>query len=82
MYNVLDTELLQHGHRIPRLPPYHPDLDPIEKICALVKNWVAARNVTYKSEDVKKLAKQRFDDITPAYWTKICLHVEKIVNDA
>jgi transposase len=45
---ILDTELEKNGHRVLRLPPYHPELNPIEKIWAQVKNWVASRNVTYK----------------------------------
>jgi transposase len=43
-----------------RLPPYHPELNAIEKIWALVKNWVAANNVSFKLDDVEQLARTRF----------------------
>lgn len=33
----LDRLLEAHGHKVLRLPPYHPDFNPIEKICASVK---------------------------------------------
>lgn len=34
----LDNLLEAHGHNVLRLPPYHPDFNPIEKIWASVKN--------------------------------------------
>lgn len=78
---ALDTLLHQHGHTALRLPPYHPELNPIEKIWANVKNWVAARNVTFKLQDVRNLAIQKFDSITAAEWSAVCDHVDKIVNE-
>jgi transposase len=39
---VLKYSLLaRYGHVALRLPPYHPELKPIEKMWAMVKNWVA-----------------------------------------
>jgi len=43
---AIDCLLTEHGHRVIRLPPYHPDLNPIEKIWGIVR--VAAKNVTFK----------------------------------
>jgi hypothetical protein len=62
-----------------RLPPYHPELNPIEKIWVQVKNWVASRNVTYKLNDVIKLAGEQFSMTTPEEWAKVCGHVDKVV---
>ncbi|XP_050308995.1 uncharacterized protein LOC126745273 [Anthonomus grandis grandis] len=56
----LDALLEEHGHKVLRLPPYHPELNPIEKIWALVKNGVAAHNVTFKLADVETLTKKGF----------------------
>ena len=78
---ILDTELHKHGHRVLRLPPYHPELNPIEKMWAQVKQWVAAHNVTYKLNDVIDLAKTKFAAITTTEWEKVCLHVDKVVNN-
>ncbi|KAH0818734.1 hypothetical protein GEV33_004057 [Tenebrio molitor] len=61
-----------------RLPPYNPELNPIEKIWALVKNHVAAYNTTFKLDDVRKLAEAKFEAVTVQQWQNICSHVEKI----
>jgi hypothetical protein len=44
----IDCLLAEHGHTVIILPPYHPDLNHIEKICGVVKNRIAAKNVTFK----------------------------------
>lgn len=77
---ALDALLHEHGHVVLRLPPYHPELNPIEKIWANVKNWVAARNVTFKLEDVKTLAIQKFESITEVEWTAVCNHADEVVK--
>jgi hypothetical protein len=41
----LNILLSQYGHTVLRLPPYHPELNPIEKIWEQVKQWVASHNV-------------------------------------
>jgi hypothetical protein len=45
---ALECVLARRGHTVIRLPPYHPDLNPIEKIWGIVKTRIAAKNVTYK----------------------------------
>lgn len=73
----LDKVLERHGHKVLRLPPYHPELNPIEKIWALAKNWVASRNVTFKLGDVEKLTREKFNEIGVNEWKKVCEHVIK-----
>lgn len=77
----LDKLLASGGHSALRLPPYHPEFNPIEKIWAIVKNWVAARNVTFKLNDVEALAREKFSSITCEEWTCVCNHVDKVVED-
>ena len=55
-----DCLLAEHGHTVIRLPPYHPDLNPTEKIWGIVKARIAAKNVTFKLGDVQQLAEQHF----------------------
>ncbi|KAJ8930819.1 hypothetical protein NQ314_016351 [Rhamnusium bicolor] len=77
----LDTLLEQHGRKVLRLPPYHPELNPIEKIWAMVKNRVAARNITFKLNDVEGLAREEFSKITVDDWSNLCNHVNKYENE-
>jgi hypothetical protein len=68
-----DVLLERHGHNILRLPPYHPDLNPIEKIWASVKNSVAKKNVTFKLDDAKILAENEFSDTKfNTIWKNVC----------
>lgn len=73
----LDRLLEEHGHKVLRLPPYHPDLNPIEKIWASVKNWVAARNTDFTMAAVERLTRQRFEELPVEEWINICAHVKK-----
>lgn len=71
----------RYGHSVIRLPPYHPELNPIEKIWGNVKNWVAQRNVTFKLSDVEKLARQKFAAIQPEDWVSVCRHAQNIEEE-
>lgn len=62
-----------NGYVVLRLPPYHPDLNPIELIWAQVKNWTAAHNVTFKTADVTETCKSKFESITVDDWKKMLL---------
>jgi transposase len=55
---MIDQLLAEKGHTVLRLPPYHPDLNPIELIWANVKQWVAGKNTTFKIKDVEQLCRQ------------------------
>jgi transposase len=43
-----DSLLARYGHVALRLRPYNPELNPTEKMWAMVKNWVAMKNVTFQ----------------------------------
>jgi len=45
-----DCLLAEHGHTVIRLPLYHPDLNPIEKLWGIVKTWTAAKNLLLRCE--------------------------------
>jgi len=56
--------LINHGHRVIRLPPYYPDLNSIEKIWSSVNSGIAAKDVTFKRRDVQQLAEENFAAVT------------------
>ncbi|XP_049832914.1 uncharacterized protein LOC126273406 [Schistocerca gregaria] len=71
IYTVVKL-LAHYGHSVLLLPPYHPEINPIEMVWAKVKNWVATKNVTFKLEDVWKLAEENFSYITVHEWEAVC----------
>lgn len=73
----IDSILAAAGHSILRLPPYHPDLNPIEMIWATVKSHIKRKNVKFTVESVKTLAVQKFSEITVDDWKSRCAHVKK-----
>ena len=48
---AVDQLIRYHGHEVLRLPPYHPDFNPIELIWSQVKGIVGRRNVTFRLVD-------------------------------
>lgn len=77
----IDGIFAKKGHTVLRLPPYHPELNPIEKIWGIVKNRVASRNVTFHINDVEKLAREEFSNVKVEEWSETCRHVEDVEKD-
>jgi transposase len=77
----VDNAPAKHGHSVLRLPPYHPELNPTEKIWALVKNWVALHNVTFKTNDVVQLLHDKFSSVTLEEWVSRCRLVQRIETE-
>ena len=69
---AIDCLLAELGDTVIRLPLYHPDLDPIEKIWGIVKTRIAAKNVAFKLRDVQQLAEQNFAAVTMEEWAAVC----------
>lgn len=86
MYYI-DSILAEHNHSVLRLPPYHPDLNPIEMIWAVLKNYVASKNTTFNLNHCIELVKEKMSQITSEEWRKRCEHARDIedkymVNEA
>nr|CAH7720011.1 unnamed protein product [Callosobruchus chinensis] len=50
----IDKIMTEAGHCVSRLPPYHPNLNPIELVWASLKQYVAERNVDFNFKHVEK----------------------------
>ena len=61
---AIDCLFAEHGHTVITLPPYHPNLNPIEKIWGNLRTRIATKNVTFKLRDVQQLAEQHFAAVT------------------
>lgn len=73
----IDTLLREHGHSVLRLPPYHPDFNPIENIWAMIKGYVAKKNVSMNMDTIMRLAKEKVDTISVEVWKNVCDHAIK-----
>ena len=73
---AIDSLLADHGHTVLRLPPYHPDLNPIEQIWGIVKTRIAAINVTFKLRDVQQMAEQKCAAVTMEERAAVCRLLE------
>jgi transposase len=60
----IDALLAEHGHFALRLPPYYPDLNPIELIWASIKEYVTKKNVSFRLDDAMKLAEEKSNIVT------------------
>jgi transposase len=59
----LDVIARQHGHKVIRTPPYHPELQPIETCWGILKNEVA-RHCDFTLNNLQLQLEQAFDKIT------------------
>jgi transposase len=74
---IIDELFNSHGIEVLRLPPYHPNLNPIENIWGILKRNIASKNIGQKSEDMKILINQCASEITPEMWYNTCRHVRE-----
>lgn len=78
---VVDELLQKHNHTALRLPPYHPDLNPIEMIWSIVKGHVGKHNVTFKVNDVITLCERKFADMSESDWKPLCDKVKRVESE-
>ena len=64
----IDSLAAEKSIRILRTPPYHPKLNPIEEIWALIKGRVSRRNICYKTAEVKRMTKEEINRVTAEDW--------------
>nr|XP_046471014.1 uncharacterized protein LOC124213606 [Neodiprion pinetum] len=77
----VDNILAENNHSVLRLPPYHPDLNPIEMAWANIKGYVSSKNVTWNFEKVKELVNEKVAAMGPSEWAKLCKKVKEIEDE-
>lgn len=68
----IDELFIAKGHSVVRLPPYHPDLNPIELVWAALKEYVAKKNVSFSFEKVAGYCDDFFQQFTVKEWKSRC----------
>lgn len=77
----IDKIMAEHGHDVIRLPPYHPDLNPIEMAWAAIKGYVGSKNVTWNISHVTGLVKEKVNLMGANEWIKLCQKVKEIEKE-
>lgn len=72
----IDKIMSEKGHSVLRLPPYHPDLNPIELVWASLKQYVAEKNVDFHFKTVDRLCDEFFSSFSTEEWKKRCEHAK------
>jgi hypothetical protein len=73
---AIDCSLAERGHTVIRLSPYHPYLNPIEKM------WgISAKIITFKLRDIQQLAEQNFAAVAIEEWAALCRHVKALEEE-
>lgn len=79
-YN-LDKILKHHNHDVLRLPPFHPDLNPIEMAWAAIKQHVSNKIVTWNVNTVMELIEEKANQIGESEWSGFCAKAMEIEDD-
>ena len=74
---AIDEIARSNGHEVIRIPPYHPELQPIETCWAVVKNHVA-RNSDFTMKNLFDQLEAGFAKVTGKTCTKIISRIRKI----
>ncbi|PSN47203.1 hypothetical protein C0J52_07866 [Blattella germanica] len=76
-HNIRNTSLMKYWKQMDindfLLPPYHPDLNPIEKIWANFKQYVGCNNITFKLNNEKEQEYIRTEGLVEPEVEKLCL---------
>lgn len=71
----------KHKLKILILPVAHPELNPIEMIWSMMKDYIKKKNVNYSLTDVEKFANEFFETFDNAIWMKCVEHVKKVEQE-
>ena len=70
----------KHKIKILFLPVAHPELNPIEMIWAMLKEFLKKKNANKSLSEVEKWANEFFDSFDDVKWKKCIEHVKKIAE--
>ncbi|BBO85029.1 hypothetical protein DSCO28_55950 [Desulfosarcina ovata subsp. sediminis] len=77
---AIDEIAANHGHKVLRTPPYHPELQPIETCWGVVKNHVA-RNCDFTMKNLAVQLDAGFDKVTEKTCKAIISRVRKTEDE-
>ena len=80
---ILESIAKNGGHETLRLPPHHCELNPIEMVWGVLKNYVATENKDMTLKSVEELFRKRHAELKdqPEFWKKCVEKVQRIEED-
>lgn len=78
---VINNLLEAHNHRVLRLPPYHPELNPIEMAWAAIKGHVAQKNLSFNLNEIQSTIQEKVASMGEPEWSALCIKVREIEED-
>ena len=78
--NSVESIAKNAGHETLRLPPHHCELNPIEMVWGVLKNYVATENKDMTLKSVEELFRKRHAELKdqPEFWKKCVEKVKRI----
>ncbi|XP_075984931.1 uncharacterized protein LOC142982355 [Anticarsia gemmatalis] len=77
----IDKMLSDAGHATLRLPPYHPDLNPMELAWASIKAHVAKQTTPMVVERLIELVEEKLALMSETEWAELCEKVKQVENE-
>lgn len=77
---AIDEIAEEHGHKVLRTPPYHPELQPIEICWGVLKNEIA-RNCDFTMRNLEIQLENAFAKVTEQTCSKIIKQVREVEDD-
>ena len=80
---IVESIAKNAGHETLRLPPHHCELNPIEMVWGVLKNYVATENKDMTLKSVEELFRKRHAELKdqPEFWKKCVEKVKRIEED-
>lgn len=77
----IDAILKEKGHNVLYLPPYHPDLNPIELVWGDIKGELARKYINSNLTEKKRALEELFAKYSVEKWQKCDNHVKKVEEE-
>ena len=80
---IVESVAKNAGHETLRLPPHHCELNPIEMVWGVLKNYVATENKDMTLKSVEELFRKRHAELKDQaeFWKKCVEKVKRIEED-
>ena len=80
LVKIVESIAKNAGHETLHLPPHHCELNPIEMVWGVLKNYVATENKDMTLKSVEELLRKRHAELKdqPEFWKKCVEKVKQI----